>query len=185
MPSDPPPAGPAALFTAVAPWDTYGMSATSAPVRQSHAPHRVNDPWHHILVATDGTSASLAPTSRALELACRDRADLTIVVVHPAGPRGEPSHAGGGITVLQPLLEQARAAGVRVSVEERCGPTGQTIVDLAREMDADLIVVGRHGRLHDLPSGTATCGYVLTHSDRPVLVVQPWAPDAARGGPVR
>ncbi len=161
------------------------MSATSAPARHAHAAHRVNDPWRHILVATDGSGASLAPANRALELACRDGADLTILVVHPAGPGTDAGQASGGMGVLQPLLAQARAAGVHASVEERSGATGQTIVELARELDADLIVVGRHGRLHDLPSGTATCGYVLTHSDRPVLVVQPWAPQPERAGPIR
>lgn len=155
------------------------MTATvdaPAPVAdRHHVPHRVDDPWRHILVATDGRPGSMAALARALELARRDRAALTILVAQPID--------GPGLRVDRPvpaavevLVERGRAAGLNVDVEVRRGGAGQSIVEAASDLDADLVVVGRHGRGLDAPSGTATCGYVLTHSDRPVLVVQPWAP---------
>jgi len=131
------------------------MTAIDAPSRDYSAhrsPHRVDDPWRHILVAIDGDPVSMAAVTRALELARRDRAGLSI------------------------LYERARAAGLEVELIVRPGAAGQAIVEAAHDVDADLIVVGRNGRRHDIPGATATCGYVLTHSDRPVLVVQPWAP---------
>jgi nucleotide-binding universal stress UspA family protein len=157
------------------------MSALNTPshdLAPHPVPHRVDDPWRHILVATDARPESMAAVNRALELARRDRADLTILVAWPADPIGVRAdwsvpHA------IDVLIERGRAAGLRVGLEVRRGAAGQAIVDAAHEVGADLVVVGRHGRSHDLPAGPTTCGYVLTHSDRPVLVVQPWAPRQA------
>jgi nucleotide-binding universal stress UspA family protein len=157
------------------------MTATPAAARASgpRAPHRIDDPWRHILVATDGDPASAAAVSRALELARRDGAALTILVAHPIGAPGLGVERSVPVTV-EVLAERSRAAGLRVDVVLRPGAAGREIVEAAEDAGADLIVIGRHGRRHDLPSGTAACGYVLTHSDRPVLVVQPWAPEASR-----
>ena len=148
------------------------------PPAEHRAPHRVGDPWRHILVATEGDPDSVAPVARALELARRDGADLTILVAQPVeGPglsRERPISRA-----IEVLIERGRAAGLVVTVETRHGAAGRAIVDAAREVSADLVVVGRHGRPLDMPAYAATCGYVLTHSDRPVLVVQPWAPQEA------
>ena len=157
------------------------MTAVAAPRRAAEphrVPHRIDDPWHHILVATDGRSASTAAITRALELARRDGAALTILVAQPID--GPGLHVDRSVpAAVEVLVERGRAAGLHVDVDVRRGGAGQAIVEAAGELDADLIVVGRHGRRLDMPSGTATCGYVLTHSDRPVLVVQPWAPEEA------
>jgi nucleotide-binding universal stress UspA family protein len=156
------------------------MTAIDAPARTSatpRAPHRVDDPWRHILVAADGGPASMAAVTRAVELARRDRAALSILVAPPID--GPGLHVDRGVPVaVEVLVERARATGVAVDVLVRPGAAGQAIVDAATDLDADLVIVGRRGSRHDLPSGTATCGYVLTHCDRPVLVVQPWAPGA-------
>lgn len=160
------------------------MTATvdaPAPVTdRHHVPHRVDDPWRHILVATDGRPESMAALGRALELARRDHAALTILVAEAVGAPGGPRVDRPVPAAVEVLVERGRAAGLDVDVEVRRGGAGQAIVEAARELDADLVVVGRHGRGLDMPSGTATCGYVLTHSDRPVLVVQPWAPPEDR-----
>lgn len=158
---------------------TATVDAPAAVADRQHVPHRVGDPWRHILVAGDGRPESMAALSRALELARRDRAALTILVAQPIDAPGlrvnRPVPAA-----VEVLVERGRAAGLEVGIEVRRGGAGQAIVEAARELDADLVVVGRHGRGLDMPSGTATCGYVLTHSDRPVLVVQPWAPPEDR-----
>ena len=155
------------------------MTAVDAPRRAvvpHRAPHRIGDPWHHILVASDGRPTSTAAITRALDLARRDGAALTIVIAQPID--GPGLHVDRPVpAAVEVLVERGRAAGLRVGVDVRRGAAGQAIVEAAGELDADLIVVERHGRRLDMPSGTATCGYVLTHSDRPVLVVQPWAPE--------
>jgi len=142
------------------------MTAIDAPSRDYSAhrsPHRVDDPWRHILVAIDGDPVSMAAVTRALELARRDRAGLSILYA--------PAVRGPGLGT-----DSAIPVAVEVLLIVRPGAAGQAIVEAAHDVDADLIVVGRNGRRHDIPGATATCGYVLTHSDRPVLVVQPWAP---------
>lgn len=154
------------------------MTAIDAPFRDRSAhrsPHRIDDPWRHILVAIDGDPVSMAAVTRALELARRDRADLSILYAPAVRGPGLGTDSAMPVAV-QVLVERARAAGLEVELIVRPGAAGQAIVEAAHDVDADLVVVGRNGRRHDIPGGTATCGYVLTHSDRPVLVVQPWAP---------
>ena len=54
----------------------------------------------------------------------------------------------------------------------RVGPTTETILEVADEIEADLIVVARHrhGPLHNLLLGN-TAEAVVRHSKRPVVVV--------------
>lgn len=154
------------------------MAVSRSPIRSEalrSAPHRVDEPWRHILAAIDARPESMAALNRALELARRDHAQLTILVAQPVEVPGLVADRPLP-PAIDVIVERGRAAGLRVTLEVRRGAAGQTIVDAAREFEADLIVVGRHGRTLDMPGGSATCGYVLTHSDRPVLVVQPWAP---------
>jgi nucleotide-binding universal stress UspA family protein len=153
------------------------MTAIDAPTAAAthRTPHRIDDPWRHILVVADGEPASMTALARAVELARRDAAALSIVVARPLASLGRPVDQAVPAAV-EVVVERARAAGLTVDLLVRPGAAGQAIVQAAVDLDADLIVVGRHGPRHDLPAGTGTCGYVLTHTDRPVLVVQPWAP---------
>lgn len=135
--------------------------------------------WSHVLFATDGTPGSLTAAERALDAARTDGGTLTILVVHPvsAEPISEESTVYRLPESCHSVLDRAAALGVATSVVVRHGPPGQTIVDVANELDASAIVLSRHGWPRDVARRTATCGYVLSHSDRPVLVIQPWSPD--------
>lgn len=66
---------------------------------------------------------------------------------------------------LDRIVLRARAAGAKARHLVRSGDTGPAILDAARRLNADVIVMG----------GDGACGHVLAHSDRPVLVVQSWA----------
>jgi len=137
--------------------------------------------WSHVLFATDGTPGSLTAAERALDAACTDGGALTILVVRPID---EDPSADEPVVYRLPdschsVLDRAAALGVKASVVVRHGPPGQTIVDVASELDASAIVLSRHGWPRDIARRTATCGYVLSHSDRPVIVIQPWAPPGA------
>lgn len=137
--------------------------------------------WSHVLFATDGTPGSLTAAERALDAARTDGGTLTILVVRPV--EGDPS-ADESIVYRLPdscrsVLDRAASLGVTASVVVRHGPPGQTIVDVASELNASAIVLSRHGWPRDVARRTATCGYVLSHSDRPVLVIQPWSPSGA------
>ena len=62
--------------------------------------------------------------------------------------------------------------GIKVSLYEPTGTVAEEILDQAHELNADLIVMGRHGHgaMYNLLVGSATKG-VLKHSVRPVLLV--------------
>jgi nucleotide-binding universal stress UspA family protein len=62
--------------------------------------------------------------------------------------------------------------GIEVSLHELAGAVAEQILNLADQLDADMIVMGRHGHgaMYTLLVGSATKG-VLKHSTRPVLLV--------------
>ncbi len=163
------------------------MTATRPRPLSATAPGRAGGaqgPWRHILVACDGGAGTIAAGRRAIELALRDGATLTVVLVHPIGadvegtaPTSAPVAAGELPEAIVRVVEAARRLGVPAHGEVRRGPSGAVILDVAREVDADLIIIGRHGPCIGTSFAVANCGYVVTHSDRPVLVVQPWAGD--------
>ncbi len=134
--------------------------------------------WSHVLFATDGTPGSLTAAERALDAARTDGGTLTILVVRPVeeDPPADESVVYRLPDSCRSVLDRAESLGVTASVVVRHGPPGQTIVDVASELHASAIVLSRHGWPRDVARRTATCGYVLSHSDRPVLVIQPWSP---------
>jgi nucleotide-binding universal stress UspA family protein len=147
------------------------------PVTPARRAGGADGPWHHILLACDGGAGTLAAGRRALELAVRDGATLTVVLVRPVDRRrAEPDETSPD--AIERILAAAARAGVTAHGELRHGQSGAAILEAAREVDADLIVIGRQGPCIGTSFAVANCGYVVTHSDRPVLVVQPWAREA-------
>lgn len=73
---------------------------------------------------------------------------------------------------LNALAGRLRAKGYTVDTVLVPGPTVQTIVEQAEKLDADVIVMGSHGRgkLFDLVVGSISAG-VIRESPVPVLVV--------------
>ena len=74
---------------------------------------------------------------------------------------------------LDALAGRLRAKGSHGRHRGSCqGPTVQTIVEQAEKLDADVIVMGSHGRgkLFDLVVGSVSAG-VIRESPVPVLVV--------------
>lgn len=73
---------------------------------------------------------------------------------------------------LNALADRLRAKGYTVDTVLVPGPTVQTIVEQAEKLDADVIVMGSHGRgkLFDLVVGSISAG-VIRESPVPVLVV--------------
>lgn len=126
-----------------------------------------------ILCATDLQPQSRNALSRAAWLARKLKGDLTVLhVVSPDEPRGlaleqrvwrAESHARAA------LPPDASDAQVRI----RVGNPARRIVDHAREISADLVVLGPHG----LAPGAAgisrsVADRVLSGSRRPVLIVR-------------
>jgi len=68
--------------------------------------------------------------------------------------------------------KEIEQAGIKVTMHQPTGPVAEEILDQADALNADLIVMGRHGHgaMYYLLVGSATEG-VLKHATRPVLLV--------------
>lgn len=158
-----------------------------------------------ILAAYDGSDESRAAITVAGGLfAGRDAVVLNVFETPlPSGPSvpgaplvpmlaaGDPGAADRLTREAQSAADAIAAEGARLAEESglrasaECAPTGagggvaDTIVGLASEFDAGVIVVGSRGRsaLKSAVLGSVSRGLVQ-HADRPVLVV-PGAPDPA------
>jgi len=134
-----------------------------------------------ILLATDLSSASEAATEQALELARDLGARLLAVSVIDTTtrlpretllPRMDQRRAAREASA-QALVMRGRAAGVGVEFLVWDGEPGPSIVDAAASEQADLVIVGSHGRGR---VGRIVLGSVSEHLVRnapcPVLVVR-------------
>lgn len=136
------------------------------------------DPLKRVLVPTDFSPGAELAIGRALLLPLASTA--TVHLVHVLSP-DLPRRLRAGVNAearraLQCLLEgaQQRARGSRVTVtsEVRSGESFVEIIRSSRELEAELIVIGRHGRrpVRDMVIGT-TVERVIRHGDVPVLAV--------------
>ena len=114
--------------------------------------------YRTVLVGTDGSDSSLRAVDRAGAIAASDGAKLIVATAYfPAGDdsraqdtlRDESYKATGNApiyAILREARDRAKAAGAE-DVEERpvMGPPVDALVDLAEEVNADLLVVGNVG----------------------------------------
>ncbi len=142
-----------------------------------------------ILLATDGSPASEGASQEAIDLAVQVEARLLVVSVLGGSSRpSEASTDAGGsadsraslTTKAQSIVQRARASGANATFLVWEGEPGEAIVAAADSEDADLIVVGSHGR-----SGVSrfligsVSDFVVRHAHCPVMVVR-GRPEAAR-----
>jgi nucleotide-binding universal stress UspA family protein len=139
-------------------------------------------PWKvsQILVPVDFSEPSELALSHACSLAAAHRAAITIAHV------GEPLHPDWffDTTILQrEIIEKAQkklddlvakyCAGLKAKTEMRFGHPVETIVLSAQKLDADMIVIGTHGRTgvrHALLGSVAE--RVARQASCPVLIVR-------------
>jgi nucleotide-binding universal stress UspA family protein len=141
-----------------------------------------------VLIATDGSDLSVSAAHRAFELLGRPSgvvvlAVLTEVPGDDAGgfessaqsPSEERQEWENETTAAQGAIRATVEALGSVDVETRVevGDAGPMIVWVAEQIDADVVVVGSHGRgaLKRLMSGSVS-EHVVHHSPCPVLVVR-------------
>jgi nucleotide-binding universal stress UspA family protein len=142
-----------------------------------------------ILLATDGSPASEGASDEAIDLAAQVEARLLVVSVLGASSRpSEASAEASGpadsrdslTSKAQAIVQRARAAGANATFLVWEGEPGEAIVAAADSENADLIVVGSHGR-----SGVSrfligsVSDYVVRHAHCPVMVVR-GRPDATK-----
>lgn len=149
--------------------------------RKPEEPH----PWlDRILYATDFSQASWPARDQAVALAREFHADLHVVHVIPEASL--PSFYGAGLSSLveldQGIKDRARqeVEQFMASADDKVselhilhGTPHAAIVDLAKKIKADLVVVGTHG-LTGLPHLLigSTAERVLRHAPCPILVAR-------------
>ena len=145
-----------------------------------------------IVVAADGSPASIRGLEQASDLAARIGAKVLVVHVRhvPAATlMGSSLTSPSVFESLDELESEVRQQAVRIlggsgaawDFVVRTGSAGEEIIKVAVEAGADIVVVGsnRHSSLHNLVLGS-TAAYLTAHSPAPVLVMRSLVPaDAA------
>ena len=109
---------------------------------------RGSQPWRSVVLATDG-SEEAAPAEAAVRLLAPEDARITTVTVAPTPPSdAEPDEAGehAATALAAAAAERLRESGANADYAVRTGRPARAIVELAREVDADVIALGSHGR---------------------------------------
>lgn len=135
--------------------------------------------YRRIMVALDGSAAAERTLSHAEVLAESFGALLVLVRVTPsptggAGPPlGIDTERREADRYLTGLHDRLRAQGLPVHFQRAEGEPAGILVDYAREQNADLLILGTHGRAG---SDHSTLGSVAAAISRcapcPVLLVQ-------------
>jgi nucleotide-binding universal stress UspA family protein len=146
----------------------------------------------HVLVGIDRSPASLAALEVAAELAGLLGGSLSVVEafpLEPPFPLGSSAAGSGGeqehelrrtAAAVEELVRTIRDRGIAVQVVVRSGEPAATLVQVADDVGADLVVVGSRGGGDPAdPLLGSVARAVAAHGRRPTLVVP------AAAGPVR
>jgi len=138
-----------------------------------------------LLVAVDLSDATQVIVDKVMEL-CRKQASK-IWIVHNAEPppdfiefKVDPLAARESLAIkfhkehsqIQEIADRLREADLDATALLVHGPTVETILKEASDLDVDMIVVGAHGKgaMHELLVGSVSKG-ILRKSSHPVLVI--------------
>ncbi len=111
-----------------------------------------------ILLAVDESKSSQQAVEKIAQQFRRENAEVRILhVLEPVSPAAPPQMAAGYAPELEALAKPAREllaraaksltdAGFKTETVLREGDIRETILDIAQEWKADLIVIGSHGR---------------------------------------
>jgi nucleotide-binding universal stress UspA family protein len=136
--------------------------------------------WDRILVATDGSKYSQTAIDKAIDFAVSYGGKLTVVSVVdvPAELFGEAPNLVDELVrkakgYVDKVKQTAEASGIEARTYVREGESYQTIIKFAGDENADMIVMGSHGKtgLKRLLMGSVT-EKVIGNSPCPVLVVK-------------
>jgi nucleotide-binding universal stress UspA family protein len=137
---------------------------------------------HHLLVGVDGSETSRAALELAGDVAVALGGSLSVLEVVdyvPPFPLGESTTATSGgqgpaqaVALLEAEVRGVRSRGVGVQVIVRSGDPAPTLLEVAGDVDADLVVVGTRGLggPADLLLGSVA-RTVADRARRPTLVV--------------
>lgn len=138
--------------------------------------------YERILVATDGSQGTDAVVDHALAIARPYDATVTMLyvvdmrVVRSASDR-DPEDVreeleAAGQEALETAVEKNESDDVTVETMQRDGNPEREILAAAEEIDADLVVLGSHGKSpREKVTGLGSVSEsVVTNAERPVLV---------------
>lgn len=139
-----------------------------SPVNVLVIPQESPLPWDQLLVASDGSPYGDAAWEAALELV--KRLDARLIGVSAAREEGELPEAEA---IVQKMLMQANRQGIAMEIRVSVGAPDDVIVQTALAKQANLIIMGSHGRtgLKRLLMGSTTAR-VIGSTPCPVLVVK-------------
>jgi nucleotide-binding universal stress UspA family protein len=143
-----------------------------APCNVLVVPKAARVEFKSLVVATDGSKYSMAAASEAIGLAKQNKSDLTVISVVPSElmtptdidftmnqkeliADKEMQEAEKNVKAVK---EAAQKEGVAVKALVMSGRPADAIIEIARDKNADLIVLGSHGRtgLEKLLMGSVT-----------------------------
>jgi len=140
--------------------------------------------FNKILVALDGSDISMKALGAAIDEAKVWKADLHAVYVVETGMLASipPDNIQESIysllekegnDIITESVKRAAASGITLTSHIAEGHAGSMILDVAREVGADIIVLGSTGKsnIDRLLVGSVT-SYVVRHSDITTLVVR-------------
>jgi nucleotide-binding universal stress UspA family protein len=128
-----------------------------------------------ILVPVDGSAPAKRAAALAARLADGTEAVVTLLYVDVPGAKTK-AKAAREHEALETFKEATKAFGrgaIEARLVTRSGDPGPTVVELAAELEPDLLVVGRRGvgRVRALMLGSVS-EYVLAHVSCPVTIVK-------------
>ncbi|MDH4320530.1 MAG: universal stress protein [Desulfobulbaceae bacterium] len=144
-------------------------------------PEKSRIAWNNILLVTDGSKFGEMAAARAIEIARERRGKLfAAVAVYTndefvaLAPEMVNQLTGEAKNILAKVAEEAASAGVAVETFVREGEPHEAIVGLAEALQAEVIVMGSHGRkgltkllmgsVTERVIGYATCPILICHS---------------------
>lgn len=130
-----------------------------------------------IVVPTDGSDTSFRALERAVQLGTPFDATIHVVSVIPEMTRGAAARSEWeerAAEAHERARERVESDRLEVRAETLEGPVARRVVGYAEEHDADLIVMGTHGRsgLHRFLVGSVAQRTIET-APIPVLTVPP------------
>ena len=122
-----------------------------------------------LLAVDDDEERSLASARAVADLpGSNEDTHVTIVYSFTNNPSGASATQIGSVRAVEDLLADR---GVEFDVADTSGDPADVILDVAEDIDADLVVLGGRRRS---PAGKALFGSVtqsvILHADRPVMV---------------
>ena len=145
---------------------------------EKHGAHRAAR-FHHVLFATDFSDESLAAAPYALSMAQENEARLTLLHVMrepEVSDKAAEDRISSANFRLHEIVPSAAETWCRPDAVVRFGTAADQILDVAKERDTDLIVLGVRGN-RGVPGAAThlertTAHKVVAHSPCPVLTVR-------------